>query len=258
MFKRSLCIAAVAAIGVSTAAYADGYGPGYAPPYYPTWTGFYVGVNGGYGWSNNDPVVVNFPTEGIVRRVTTYKLEPEGGFGGGQIGYNVQRGNIVFGVEADFQGAGINDKRSGSTSSGITETVSGELDDHWFGTIRGRVGYAFGSALIYGTGGFAAGGAQYKIGYTNPISPGGFLSKDETLTGWVAGAGIEYMVSRAWSVKAEYQHLDLGDIGVSGASTAIACAVPLCPFNSSHNVTLDTVRLGINYHLGTTDYVPLK
>jgi len=221
-----------------------------APAPVPTWTGFYVGVNGGYGWSaSNDPVVVNFPSEAIVGRVSTFKLEPEGGFGGGQIGYNVQRGNIVFGVEADIQGAAIRDKRSGPTTTSMiiaNEGVSGELDDDWFGTVRGRLGYAFGPTLIYGTGGFAFGGIQYKIGYTNIVSVGS-LSNDETLTGWAAGGGVEYMVSPAWSIKAEFQHLDLGNIGVSGASATIACSVEPCPFNSSHNVTLNTVRLGINY-----------
>src|SRR5436853_7593618 len=81
MLKPVLCMAAVA-IGVSTAAYADGYGPSYAPHFYSTWTGFYMGVNGGYAWAgdkqfvNTDPI--SEPFSG---------LSPHGGFGGCQIGY---------------------------------------------------------------------------------------------------------------------------------------------------------------------------
>ena len=98
-----------------------------------TWTGFYFGANGGYGWSNKeDPI------------------KPDGGFGGGQIGYNIQQGNIVFGVESDFEGADI-------TKDGIVSgrNVTAKMD--WFGTVRGRLGYAYDRALIYGTGGFAYG-----------------------------------------------------------------------------------------------------
>ena len=89
--------------------------------------------------------------------------QPEGGFGGGQIGYNIQRGNIVFGLEADFEGADINGSKTANgtytdpagnqyaASLGLKTTLD------WFGTLRGRVGYTFDRALVYGTGGFAYG-----------------------------------------------------------------------------------------------------
>ncbi|HZV21446.1 MAG TPA: outer membrane protein [Hyphomicrobiales bacterium] len=262
MFPR-VVLSSVSVIAFASAAFAaDIYTPPPAPvaayvaP--PIWAGFYLGVNGGYGWSaNSEPVVVNFPSETIVRRVSTFKLEPQGGFGGGQLGYNWQWGSFVFGVEADMQAAGITDRRAGPTSTfqNLDEQVSGKLDVDWFGTVRGRLGYAVGPALFYGTGGFAFGGVQYKVGYTNSSSAG-FLSRDETLTGWTAGGGIEYKLSPGWSLKAEYQYLDLGNIGVSGLTPNIKCSVSPCPFNSSHDVTINTFRLGVNYHI--QEYAPLK
>ena len=133
------------------------------------WSGLYVGANVGYGASaNTDP------------------LDPTGAFGGGQIGYNFQRGNIVFGVEADIQGSGVSDSGYGLKSS---------LD--YFGSVRGRVGYTFDRTLVYGTGGFGFG----------QVTNEGLA---ETQTGWVVGAGAEYKITPAWSAKAEYQYFDLG------------------------------------------------
>ena len=77
-----------------------------APSYGVNWSGLYVGVNGGYGWDASK----------IGSRWGLWVSSPEGGFGGGQIGYNVQQGNIVFGVEADFQAADITDSKSSDSS----------------------------------------------------------------------------------------------------------------------------------------------
>ncbi len=178
-------------------------GPGYVSV---NWSGFYAGVNGGYGWGTNTDV-----------------LSPAGGFGGGQIGYNFQRGNIVFGGEADIQGADISD-----TGYGLKSKMN------WFGTVRGRVGYAFNRALVYGTGGFAFGGVN-NDGYS------------ETQTGWVLGGGVEYKLTPAWSVKGEYQYLDLGASNVVG---------PLGD-GTGNRTQVSTVRAGLNYHVGNV-YEPLK
>ncbi len=120
-----------------------------APAAYVNWSGFYVGVNGGYGWGSNNELhsYGNAPVD----------FTSEGGFGGGQAGYNWQRDRIVFGIEADIQGAGIDG--SATTSSG---SASSNLD--WFGTVRGRLGLTIlDSGLLYATGGFAFGGVQDKV-----------------------------------------------------------------------------------------------
>ncbi len=124
------------------------------------WTGFYMGVNAGYGvgrdrLQNNDPITPGSAT-------STY-LQPAGGSGGGQIGYNWQTGSmfgpLVYGVEADIQGGELKDSypllNNGAFPLAPQDTYSQKID--WFGTVRGRVGLATGPVLSYVTGGYAYG-----------------------------------------------------------------------------------------------------
>jgi outer membrane immunogenic protein len=186
-------------------------GPAYAAV--DIWSGFYGGVNVGYGSVANNG-----------------DLSPSGGFGGGQIGYNWQGvlglgSQWVLGVEADIQGSGIEDSAFGVNSS-----------LNWFGTVRGRIGYAFGPTLIYGTGGFAFGEVE-NIGVT------------ETQTGYVVGAGVEYKFNPAWSIKGEYQFISLDASDLAGAG-------PL-GLTGGDRSEVDTFRVGVNYHFGQ-GFLPLK
>src|SRR5271165_847298 len=148
--------------------YVPAAGGGYKDTYVPvaSWTGFYAGVNGGGAWSEfSNQLACPFVTG---CNTGFGGLSPSGGFGGGQIGYNWQgvwHPHLVLGVEADFQGAGIDDSK---TVSGTTFKSS--LD--YFGTVRGRIGYAFDRALVYATGGFAYG--DVKNSATNLIVDGPF------------------------------------------------------------------------------------
>ncbi len=206
--------ALTAAVAMTSANAADMYsGPIVEPlredgPVYVgvNWSGLYAGVNGGYGWNNRYD-----------------NLDPTGGFGGGQIGFNFQRGSFVAGLESDIQGAGINDSGGGVKSS---------LD--WFGSVRGRAGYAFGRTLAYATGG---------LGY-GQVTNAGF---SETQAGWVAGAGAEYKIAPVWSAKVEYQYFELG-APASGAG-------PLGN-GSGGRTQFSTFRAGMNYFIG--GYDPLK
>jgi outer membrane immunogenic protein len=185
-------------------------------PVYATvdWSGLYAGINAGGGGTANDGVV-----------------SPSGGFFGGQIGYNWQGvlglgGNWVVGVEADIQASGIDDSVEGFKSS-----------LNWFGTVRGRVGYAFGPTLVYGTGGFAFG----EVENTG-------LGSD-TQTGWVVGGGVEHKFSPTWSIKAEYQFisLDAGD-PANGRSLGLV---------NGDRSEINTFRVGLNYRFGHS-FDPLK
>ena len=216
-------LTAASVVALATAANAaDMYRPsagGYKDvPYVGVnWSGLYAGVNGGYGW---DASKIH---DGLL-----FDIQPEGGFGGGQIGYNVQRGNIVFGLEADLQGAGITDSKSNAD-------VSQKSTLDWFGTVRGRVGYTVDRALVYATGGFAYGHIKDK----------GVSSTTETdSTGYAAGGGVEYKFNPNWSAKAEYQYINLGQDSYFAKITGEDFAV-------------HTVRAGLNYHVGTS-YEPLK
>jgi outer membrane immunogenic protein len=188
------------------------------------WSGFYVGVNGGYGWNGTGNLDAGSP-------------DPSGGFGGGQIGYNWQgvlNPNVVLGIEADFQGAGISDSGT-HTEAGHTSAVRSDLN--WFGTARGRLGYAFGGALLYGTGGFAYGEVKNRFFPT------------ETQTGWTAGGGMEYKLAPAWSLKGEYQFLSLDANDNAGAGRLGDAELG--------RTDVHTFRLGVNYFVGH-GYEPLK
>lgn len=174
-----------------------------------SWTGFYLGANGGYGWGSGG--------DGIS------ELDPSGWLGGGQIGFNYQFGNnVVLGIEADMQASDFSDSYNGLAPSGL---VSSKLD--YFGTARARVGYAFDNVLPYVTGGFAWGHNEV----TN-LADG--LSSDNTHMGWTVGGGVEYALTNNWTVKAEYLYMDLGKEYYDSIGT-------------DADVTSNVARFGVNY-----------
>ncbi len=221
------------------------------------WAGFYAGVNGGYGWANNKQEVDPFFSG---KSPAFGGLSPSGGFAGGQIGYNWQgiwNPNLVLGVEADIQGAGINASatHTGSVTVAIppippftlTKTANFKSDLDYFGTARGRIGYAFDRALLYFTGGFAYGGLKKS---SNDY---GSQSFDGAATGYVLGGGLEYKINPVWSVKAEYQYLNFGKNDMCGGGSCFSDANNA---GSQKSDDYHTVRVGINYHFN--DYIPLK
>jgi outer membrane immunogenic protein len=184
-----------------------------APPM--TWTGFYAGVNLGYGWADVSTDVTSSDLTGVI--------------GGGQVGYNWQTGPLVLGIEGDFQGSGQNKSDSG-TFGGVPFTVDQKLP--WFATLRGRLGYAAGPWLFYGTGGAAW--ANYKLSIT---ALGVTASDDSTRTAWTAGGGVEWMFLPKWSAKLEYLYIDTGDTSVTLFGTTFTG-------RAKDNI----VRAGVNYH----------
>jgi outer membrane immunogenic protein len=195
------------------------------------WSGFYAGVNGGGGESADSGL-----------------LSPSGAFGGGQIGYNWQGvlglgPQWVLGIEADIQGSGISD-------NGVIGNTSVESSLNWFGTVRGRAGYAMGPALFYFTGGFAFGEVESKGGFLGHGHGFGVpFGVTETQTGYVLGGGIEYKFSPAWSIKGEYQFISLDASDLAGAG-------PL-GITSGDRSDVNTFRVGVNYHFGQS-FAPLK
>jgi outer membrane immunogenic protein len=156
--------------------------PPFAPPVFD-WTGFYVGVNGGGGFGHSwSDLTGGFHTSG--------------GVVGGTVGYNAQFRQWVLGFEGDIDWSDI-----GGTSNAAGCPGCG-VQNNWLGTARGRVGYAFGNFLPYVTGGLA-------VGDVNATAPG-FSGQTNTQVGWAAGGGVEYALTRNWSAKLEYLHVDLG------------------------------------------------
>jgi outer membrane immunogenic protein len=184
--------------------------PMYAPAF--SWTGFYLGVNGGGGWGTS-----NWDRTG--------NLDLSGGVIGGTAGFNWQMGQVVLGVEGDADWSGV----SGTTSTFCPAGCATRND--WLGTVRGRVGYSFDRFLPYLTGGLAAG----DIKATTP----GFAGATQTNLGWALGAGVEAAIVANWSAKIEYLHVDLGSF-----NCALSCGL-VSPDNVSFKA--DLVRGGVNY-----------
>lgn len=198
------------------------------------WSGFYAGGHAGGQSSSED--FTNYNLDGTV--ATKGSLKDSGFIGGGQFGYNVQSGNLVFGAEIDL--GDLSGSASKNTSSQGT-AINNKTTGGFYGDVTGRIGYTFDKALVYAKGGYAFQSAEDKFS----ISQGGNNASSSVtgVSGWTLGAGVEYLVNPAWSVKAEYQHFEFGDV----TTTLPAPAAGSAKFT---NASLDAVTAGVNYHFG--------
>lgn len=215
------CVAGAAVVGTASAADLARRAPPppmKAPPpaYVFTWTGFYIGVNGGYGFGKSKWTDL------------TSAFDVKGGMAGGTLGYNWQYGQFVYGVEGDGDWSAMRGTADPTACGPTCRTRSDFLS-----TVRGRVGIAMDRFMPYATGGVAIGNLRADV------LPG-FDGVDQTRTGWTAGGGGEYAFAPNWSVKAEYLFVNLGKTGCS----------TVCGLAAGNNVgfTSNVVRGGINYH----------
>lgn len=229
--NKRLWLSAIAALALTTgsACAADLSQPYYkAPPEPPvmappTWTGFYLGVEGGYGWGRAEQTDATGFSSG--------RYPVRGGLAGGTLGYNWQVNQAVFGLEGDGSWADINGSTAGRGGA-CDQVCSARLDA--LGTVRGRFGIAFGGFLPYVTGGLAVGdinGSESLLG-----------SGSSTEAGWTAGGGVEAKVSDAWSLKVEYLHADLGNHAIFDNDLGGGAVEQHVKFST------DIVRGGLNYH----------
>ena len=158
------------------------------------WSGFYIGINGGGASSH-----ATWDRIGLVRDGSH---DATGGTVGGQVGYRMQSGQWVFGVEGQGNWADF----SGSSNSAI-DGLNNRTKIDSFGLITGQVGYAWNNVLVYAKGGAAVVGAKYDV----RTAGGAFVaSSDDTRWGGTIGAGLEYGFAPNWSVGVEYNHIFLG------------------------------------------------
>ena len=204
-----------------------------APPLPPvfSWTGFYLGVNGGGAWGRSNHTATPINT-------TTNPFNISGGMVGGTIGYNWQQGPFVFGLEADIDGTDI----KGSTVC-PNPAFTCETRNQWLATQRLRLGWAADRALIYITGGAAEGDVRVR-----DFTPGASFAATETQVGWAAGGGVEFSLWSNWSAKAEYLHIHL-----SNFDCTTACQPGIVPAGSTDSVrfNVNTFRVGLNYRFGS-------
>ena len=186
-------------------------GPIYSPIF--TWTGFYLGINGGGGWGRS-------------RWDTLDTFDVSGALIGATVGYNVQMNQVVFGVEGDIDWSGL----EGSVNPLLCPGGC-NIRNNWLATVRGRIGYAFDRFLPYLTGGFALG----NIDATLPI----LVGTNQTNAGWTVGAGLEFGVTNNVSFKAEYLYVDLGRTN---------CGLN-CGFLANGDVSFyaNVLRAGVNF-----------
>lgn len=254
------------------------------PPEYtfapiPIWAGFYFG--GHIGGANG---------EADIKDVFDYNGDPEannalsssGVIAGVQFGYNVQRGNLVLGVEADLGYLDLSDSKTvdlpnptGKHNNDIRSTysISGDL----YGDLTARVGYASGDTLLYLKGGAAFLNADFSADYVGencttkadhacgPRDPSAFeFGADEMLLGWTLGAGVEFALDAGLSMKLEYQHFDFGDISYSDSGKYdfenYCGGTYQSKLTSDTDVStaIDVVKVGLNYRIGGGGQAPFK
>lgn len=215
----SLTLLATTAANAADLGWNSGTSPLYSPTPASGWSGFYAGVNGGYGFGS----ATRQPAGGGAQTTSN-----TGGWQlGGQAGYNFDAGGFVVGTEADLQWSNI----------GYSEDIAGvgsfTAGVDFYGTIRGRAGMSFGEVMPYVTGGFAAGRGSASV--TN--GGGVVTSQSATHTGWTLGAGLEAQATSNITIKAEYLYVDLGSQTYNG--------LPLGNIDVSQR--FGVVRAGINY-----------
>ena len=240
-------------------------GPLYAQS---AWAGFYTGFNGGYGFGPDQAIDYYFvqASPPATSHVPSFdKLQQEGGLGGAQLGHNWQAGHLVYGLETDFQLSGISGSQSAIVPSNPQDRYGLKSNLDWFGTFRGRLGYGFGPSLLYATGGLAYGKVENAITYQSywpknccgfPGFAYGSTHGASIETGYVVGGGVEYLLTPKFTLKVEYQYIDLG---TRDAGTEIYYQGPEgLQLHAKADDNYQTVRAGVNYHIGDVGYEPLK
>lgn len=265
MKRFLLGTAALAALCLSMPAFAADLparvtkAPALVSPAY-NWSGFYLGVHAGYTFGEDEDITTTGQAAGNIANVAggarpaRVNLDREGFIGGGQMGYNWQVGpNWVLGLEADISYVDI---RRDVTVVTAPLAGGGSLNNtfrtrmEYFGTVRGRIGYAWDRTLLYVTGGLAYAEIENSVNFFGTAGQLQFTGNDRrTETGYTVGAGIEHAIAPNWTVKAEYLFYDLGNHtvnvavipGSGGGGTG---------YNSRFENDGHIVRAGLNYKFG--------
>ncbi len=226
------------------------------------WTGAYVGANLGGSFGRLKARTVGSPTgSGTVYLLpldfiqisdSGNKTSHPGTFiSGAQAGFNYQARKLVLGLETDFDRMPLDHTTvSGQeylTAPGTGFQIRRHIRTRWLSTLRPRIGFAMNRLLIYGTTGMAFSRLKFEEEFTDTFTPAyESASKTRGLLGWALGAGIEYGVTKNWTVKAEYLFINFPSVSVHD-SPLVEPAGGRDEFNHSANLDLHTVRLGINF-----------
>ena len=224
--------------------------PPVAAPYFD-WTGGYVGVFGGYGWGDaRASSAYNSDSEDFYNiDDQSYSLDPDGFFAGLTAGYNMDFGGFVLGVEGELGYLGLDGSAIDPNNAPDQDTRT-RFEADFYGALYARAGAAFDRVLIYGKGGVAFLNADARtvddcIGIdigcgTETLT----MTGDDTMVGWMVGAGIEWALTESLSVKGEYAYFDFGDIRTSGEASETGF------YTQKIDLDVHTVKVGLNYRFG--------
>jgi outer membrane immunogenic protein len=237
-----------------------------APAY--SWTGLYIGVNAGGAWGDSEVATSTvfspigyFATSSVPAIATAgaQTVDTTGFTGGGQIGYNWQTGNVVAGVEADFEYLGLR----GSVTSGAVYpccaptafSINQSVKTDWLATFRARLGFLVTPAtLVYVTGGGAVTNLNANFVFTDTFATAAeSASFDSTKLGWTVGGGFEWAMWSGWSAKAEYLFVSFPSVTVTSTNlTAFGPPIsfPTNVFTHSADLDVSIARVGLNYKIG--------
>jgi outer membrane immunogenic protein len=169
-----------------------------------SWEGWYAGVHAGAAWQQTQ--TNSAYADG--RTAGASSFSKTGFIGGGQIGYNWQHGNFVFGLEGDI--SGLSGKNSGL--AGVVDSYTSlQSQIRWLSTVRSRFGLAVGNTMAYVTAGLAVGGVKNTINLFGDTP----YSSSKTKVGWTVGGGVEHMLNRNWTIGLEALFVDLGSTSVT-------------------------------------------
>jgi len=236
---------------------APAFAPPVAPP--PLWTGFYVGLNAGYTWSNSDTVAQTYwdsdaaglGANALLGNFPSAVTSSVDGFvGGGQIGYNSQVSDkFLWGLEADIQGLASSGGSATLVGPSAVTTLSRSID--YIGTARGRLGYLITPTLLaFATGGLAYGQTNLTASYFGAPTIAAADSYSDLRIGYAVGGGLEWLFLPGWSAKVEYLYYDLGTASTPGATYAYASALGAQISGAQSTTRFDghLARAGLNYH----------
>ena len=270
MKKLMLTTAALIALVAGAAHAADlPAGPAYkAPPPAAvwSWTGFYIGLQGGGGWGTSEDSLTGFQ-ESVGSFVTpvfpvtpagivSNNLATSGLFGGADAGLNWQTGPLVLGVEGDINWSNIDGTGNCSGLFGFLNVpvfqASCNTKMPWFATATARVGAAVDHALVYVKGGAAWAEFDHNIATgattTGPGIVGPTYALSDNRFGYTVGAGIEYALGSNWSAKLEYDYMDFGTKNLSLAPTSLGIFAPVgITLNVDDRERVQLIKAGLNY-----------
>ena len=225
----------------------------------PLWTGFYLGVNGGYaqdGASRDATVTSAYPGGSYSETFTAAGSKASGFVAGGDIGYRYQTGNFVFGVSLDFDGANITGDQTGlsivtdnlGNNVGSVQVASHQQLDY-FMLANGSVGFATGPFLFFAEGGLAVGKVTDSLafGATSPL----VISRSAFDNGWDIGGGVAYQITPNIEFQVKYNYIDFGSYALNGVAHNGAT------LTASTREDFSIIRAALNYKVGNA-YVPLK